>query len=132
MTSSKTFIGAIVVGAAILLGFIFSSLFQAPQALGESFTGTISRIDSATTTTVGPDTIVTIFNRGSDCDARVVSTQGQEIMLGFGTVAGFSVSATAGHYQGASTTVVYDSGQIGCGDVTAFAWASTSITVSEF
>jgi len=136
MTSAQTLIGGIVVTIAILIGLIFSGLVQTPpQALGESFTGTISRIDSATTTTVGPDTIVTIFSKGTDCDARMISTQGVGIKLAFGEVTGFGgaqLEATTGHYQAPSTTVIYDSGLVGCGSVSAFASASTSIMVSEF
>jgi len=132
MTSSKYFIGGLLVLMAIALGFIFGNLTQIPSALGEAFTGSISQIDTATTTTVGPDTIVTIFSKGTECDARVVTTSDAAVRLGFGTVTGFTVSATAGHIQAASTTVVYDSGLYGCGNVTAYGWSSTTLTVSEF
>lgn len=114
------------------MGLIVGSLVETPQAYGEAFTGTISQIDSATTTSVGPDSVITIFSKGTECDARVISTVGVPIMLGFGTVDGFTVSGTAGHLQGASTTVVYDSGEVGCGAVTAYGFSSTTITVSEF
>jgi hypothetical protein len=144
MTLTKTHILAVasVLLAAIAIYFVFA---QTNSAVGESFTGTVSQMDSATTTTVGPQgfdggNAVVIFTKNSDCDARVITTPGTSaIMLSFddfkktaNDISSSTLSATVGHLQAASTTVVYDSGQYGCGKVSAYAWATTSLTVSEF
>lgn len=109
------------------------------QALGEAFTGTAAYLQIATTTAVGPqDGEDTIFAANDTCKARVVTTRGDSaIMLSFGdkTNGDFSsttLSAGIGHLQAASTTVVYDSGLYGCGRWTAYAWVSSTISVSEF
>ena len=92
----------------------------------------------ATTTTVGPannDTL--IFAATTRCNSRIVRTQGQEIILLFdeptnGDLASSTNSFVAGFVQLASTTVAYDSGIYGCGRLTGYASASTSITAAEF
>lgn len=133
MTTKNNIISLTILVALFIFGVLAMSNMPTNLALGESFTGTISQIDSATTTTVGPDEVITIFAKGTDCDARVISTLGgSAIMLGFGTVDGFTVSGSVGHWQAASTTQAYDSGLYGCGAVTAYAYASSTITVSEF
>lgn len=109
------------------------------QAEGSAFTGTRAFLQTATTTAVGPqDGEDTIFASNETCNARVVTTRGDSaIMLSFGdkTNGDFSsttLSGTVGHLQLASTTVVYDSGLYGCGRWTVYAWASSTLTVSEF
>jgi hypothetical protein len=67
----------------------------------------------------------------STCDARIITTAGSSIMLTFSDYAGQTPSATFGHIQATSTTVVYDSGQYGCGAVKAFSFANQLLTVSE-
>lgn len=122
--------------------FAFGAFLYTPaeKALGEAFTGTISRLDSATTTSVGPQAVpaVRLFSASVDCDARVITTTGGNIFISFGepiTVGNISSSTLAngvGHLQGTSTTEVYDSGLYGCGQWHAWAPASTTITISEF
>lgn len=109
------------------------------NAWGEAFTGTAAFLQIATTTAVGPqDGEDTIFAANDTCKARVVTTQGlSAVMLSFGdkTNGDFSsttLSGQVGHLQAASTTVVYDSGLYGCGRWTAYAWVSSTISVSEF
>ena len=132
-------------GIVTLILFVFMYVFSDIQkAESESPSGTESRLDSATTTTIGPDgtdggNAVTIFSKTTDCDARVITTRGNSaIMLSFGEVAGTgeisssTLSGAAGHLQLASTTVEYNSGVYGCGRWSAYAWSTTTITVSEF
>jgi len=113
------------------------------QALGEAFTGTSAYLQIATTTVVGPQDAAfdTVFTQNDSCKSRVISTTGASaIMLNFGdpgtdrlnNVSSTTVSGSVGHWQGASTTVVYDSGLFGCGRVSAYSYATQTITVSEF
>lgn len=126
--------------ALSLIVFASVLIFKPVQtALGGAFTGTAAYLQMATTTTVGPSAgKITIFSAKTDnsCKSRVITTPGTSaIMLSFGDTTGFgstTISGTAGHLQAASTTVAYDGEIYGCGRWTAFAWSSTTITVSEF
>ena len=107
------------------------------QALGGAFTGQAAYLQTATTTTVGPQTKITIFAAKTDnsCKARVITTNYTGVFLSFGDTTGFgstTITNGTGHWQPASTTVAYDGELYGCGRVTGYAVASTSITTSEF
>lgn len=84
---------------------------------------------TSSTITVGPQSVTTIFGK-SQCAARVISTAGQSIMLSYNSAV--TPTVAIGHPQGTSTTQTYDSGLTGCGTTTAYALASTTITISEF
>lgn len=97
----------------------------------------------ATSTVVGPQgaTVVknTIFAENAACKSRVITTPGTSaIMISFddipaaGTLGSTTVSASLGFLQAASTTKEYDSAIYGCGKWQGWAWASTTLTVSEF
>lgn len=124
--------------------FAFGAFLYTPaeKALGEAFTGTASNVRIATTTTVGPQGSAVvktqIFAGNSQCKSRIVTTDGTSAIRisfkdipGAGNVGSTTVGATVGHLQLASTTVVYDSGIYGCGTWNAWAWASTSLTLTE-
>jgi hypothetical protein len=133
--STKKYLLALV-GLLAITAYVYTNSFNVQ---GASFTGTVSRLDSATTTSVGPQASpsVRIFTANTECDARVISTAGSNIFISFGEtgVAGNISSTTlnnnVGHLQLASTTEVYDSGLYGCGQWHAFGTASSTITVSE-
>lgn len=136
MKSLTTPITLLALGILVLAGvLLFKPLHT---AIGGAFTGTSAYLQTATTTAVGPDTVKTLFAAKTDgsCKSRVVTTQGTSaIMLSFGDTTGFgstTIGGTAGHLQAASTTEVYDGELYGCGRVTAFAWASSTLTTSEF
>lgn len=121
---------------ALVAVLLFKPLYQAN---GSAFTGQATFLQIATTTAVGPqDGEDTIFASNETCKARVVTTQGTSaIMLSFGDkingdFSSTTLTGTIGHLQLASTTVAYDSGIYGCGRWTVFAWASSTLTVSEF
>lgn len=139
---SKTLIGGAIAGIALALMAILAGIQQAPElSLGGAGDGLTASLDVATTTTVGPQAVrrVTLFSQKTDCEARIVTTTGNSaIMINFGepstpgNLSSTSVSGTAGHWQAASTTVAYDAELYGCGLWTAYGYASTSVTVSEF
>lgn len=127
-------LGVVLVVGAYMLGIVtkFASA-SAPSGLPAT-----QRI--ATTTSVGPQEIITIFSDKQSCSSRIISTTdgtGQAIQVLFGDptngdIASTSVSATVGHLQSASTTVMYDAGLYGCGRWTVYASATTTILLSEF
>lgn len=129
--------------AAILVALVSMALLWVSQpnnALGGAFTGSAAVQSIATTTTVGPDTVVTIFSAKKSCTARAISvTGGGGIPVHFltgdptnGDLASTTLSGVTGNIQAASTTVTYDSGLNGCGRWTAWASASTTITLVEY
>lgn len=123
--------------AAIILGAIIFAYSQTQSATGAGWLGFPSHIQSATTTAVGPDEVVTLFadEPNATCHSRVITTAGSDIMISFDDVTGFgstSLSSVVGHLQGASTTVSYDSGDYGCGLMTAYGVSSSTITISSF
>lgn len=67
----------------------------------------------------------------STCAARIVSTSASPVQLGFSAAAGSTTSATVGTLQAASTTVVYDSGIYGCGQLSAYSFTSGTVNVVE-
>lgn len=124
-------------GLFILAGILMMKPFY--QAEGSAFTGGRTFLQIATTTAVGPqDGEDTVFASNETCNARVITTQGlSAIMISFGDKTNGDFSSTTlgvavGHLQAASTTEVYDAGLYGCGRWTVYAWASSTLTVSEF
>lgn len=122
---------------------LFGIVSQTPnEAQGEAFTGTAANPRMSTTTVVGPQgaSVVKtqIFEANTACKSRIITTDGTSaIRISFkdiptsGVVGSTTVGATVGHLQLASTTVEYDSGIYGCGTWNAWAWASTSLTLTE-
>jgi len=88
-------------------------------------------VNVATTSnpTVGTSA-VTVFAT-STCLTRVVTTYASPVMITFSDRIGQTPTATFGHLQAASTTVVYDASEYGCGLYKMYGFVSTAITVSE-
>lgn len=117
----------------ILAGALFFT--QTDIANGNGYIGFPAHIQSATTTVVGPQSKITLFADVPDCKSRVVTTLGQPIRISFDDATGFgstTIGSNVGHLQAASTTVAYESGIYGCGRFTAWAPASSTITISNF
>ena len=71
----------------------------------------------------------TVIIASSTCNARIISTATTTLMLTFTDKD--TPTATFGVFQPASTTVVYDSGQYGCGQVKALSNLAGQITVQD-
>jgi len=130
----STYYAITIPAIMVIAGIITALVMQAQVAVGAAFPGQQARLQTATTTILGPGT-VTLFEASNFCLNRVVTTQGTEIKVLFGDAIGLtatSVSATVGHLQAASTTVSYDSGLYGCGKMVGRANASTTVTISSF
>lgn len=109
---------------------------------GAAFTGTASNVRMSTTTVVGPQGSAVVktqvFAANAACKSRIITTDGTSaIRISFkdiptsGNIGSTTVGATVGHLQLASTTVEYDSGIYGCGTWNIWAWASTTLSVTE-
>lgn len=86
----------------------------------------------ATTSNPAVTNTASLVFASSTCTARIITTAASPIMITFGDIAGNGgPTGTFGHLQAASTTVVYDSGQVGCGALRVYSFTSQNITVSE-
>jgi hypothetical protein len=128
----------LALGLVVLVGVLFN---QAENVSGAGWTPVAQQF--ATSTVVGPrGTGVVrevIFPENAACKSRVITTPGTSaIMISFddipaaGILGSTTVSASLGFLQAASTTKEYDSAIYGCGVWNGWAWASTTLTVSEF
>lgn len=127
-TISKQIIGTglIVAMALVFLGLVISQ----NQVYGSAPSGL--KADLATTSQISLTTTAISLMATSSCSARVVSTTNKPIMLTFSDYAGQTPTGVFGVLQAASTTVVYDSGQYGCGLVKGISFDATSnITVID-
>lgn len=123
---------------ALLAQFVIS-IYSVQQVEGSAFTGSVAVQSSATTTIVGP-AIRTIFSKQASCTARVIALSdgtGTGIRFLTGDSASFVLSTTTltnivGLNQAGSSTVTYDGGLNGCGQWTAIASASTTVTLVEY
>lgn len=122
----KTLLITVIVFCALVVGIVYTST---KVSEGSSPSGLPTNIASTTAQSVS--TTARLLVATSTCDARIITTRAQPVMLTFSDYNGPTPSATFGHLQSASTTVVYDSGQWGCGAVKVYAFGTDSITVSE-
>lgn len=115
----------------VILGMIvLTALFMTQKSYGSAPSGLPSTIATSTLLSLASRTATTLIAT-TTCASRVVSTTNSQIMLTFSDYNNAAPTATFGHMQVASTTVVYDSGQYGCGLIKAWADAATAITVTE-
>lgn len=132
MKNIPTYLLAFV--ALVSLTFMFTALrADRLKPLGSAQDGMYAVLQASATTSVGIYTPTKIFSAG-DCKARVITTNNNlSILYGLNGLGTSTVAmTTGGHYQAASTTIVYDGGLFGCADWYALASATTTITTSSF
>jgi len=113
-------------GALVLIGN-----FSVQPLLGGASLGLPASIASSSAPSLSAVTATSIFATSTSCTARIISTQAGYLMLTFSDYAGQSPAGSFGHYQAASTTVAYDSGQVGCGLVKAYSNIAQKITITD-
>lgn len=113
---------------AFSAGIVLFLLFIVGQVDAEARSGQAIMATSSTIQ-VGPQQDKTLFTSNYSCASRVISTAQQAIMLAFSST--INPGGDQGHWQAASTTVAYDSAIYGCTAVTAYAAASSTITIAE-
>lgn len=130
MKNLKAIILALGIFIIALVGILTS---QDKVVVGGAPAGLASTMATSSTISVGPQAVTALYTSNTYCTSRVISTVAQPIMLSFNAMSSTTVSGVSGHYQAASTTVSYDSGEYGCGLMSAYGFnASTTITKSEF
>jgi hypothetical protein len=121
---NRLLILACIVGLIILTAMVITQ-----RASGSAPSGLPASVASSSAQVIG--TTQRLLFATSTCSARVISTRTQPMMLGFGVygASDFVPTATTGVLQPASTTVVYDSGQYGCGAVRVISGTVTGDTI---
>lgn len=118
---------ALLVASAVLV-FSFS-YFGRADAAGGFLPATMA---SSSAVTVGTSPSTPVFATSSpNCSARIIGTASSSIMVTFTDKNGDVPNIAKGFWQGASTTVAYDSGLFGCGAVKVFSVSSQQIMVAE-
>lgn len=121
----------IILALALISAVITVFVMPVAKTFGAAPLGVVSQIATSSTISVGPQVATTIFTNTYSCTSRVISTVSQPIMISFSS--DITPTGVTGHLQAASTTIAYDSGIYGCGQVSVYGYgASTTITKSEF
>jgi hypothetical protein len=128
MTNTTKYIPYGLVILAILAAVY---LFRAPVTgvLGSAPAGLEGTVATSSLLNVSSTAITLIAT--TSCSARIITTTASPIMLTFSDYNGQTPTFQLGHLQAASTTVVYDSGQWGCGLVKAYAFNTGTITFTS-
>lgn len=96
---------------------------------GQSTSGLSATVATTTLSrTIG--TSQSLLVASSTCTSRVISTTNGAVYLTFSDIQGIVPTATTGHLQLGSTTVVYDSGLYGCGAIRAISATGGNVVVS--
>lgn len=136
--SQKQVIIAFIAIAASVLAIFLSMVFSLPRSAGATApAGLNAQVATSSTLAVGPSNNVYAMGTTTNesryqCAARVISTQGQPIMISFASLSSTTLSTTNGFWQAASTTVAYDGGLFGCDYMTIRGLsASSTINIME-
>jgi hypothetical protein len=118
----------ILVAIVALLG---GGAYVANNTSFGSVGGIQATIASSTSQTVTIATVRLLYATSSACTSRVISTQAGNIRLTFNDKLGARPTNVFGVLQTASTTVVYDAEQYGCGAVYVYPYETNTLTVLE-
>ena len=127
---TKTEITFYILGIGAVLAFAYLLATLTPSVGASAPSGLPANIATTTNPTVG--TTAALVFATSSCASRSITTSANPIMITFSDYLGQTPTATFGHLQAASTTVVYDSGQWGCGAVKIYGYTGNQVlTVTE-
>lgn len=111
-----------------ILGIVFFGWQNIKPAFGSAPSGLAATVGTSTQFTLLAGTAGTLVATSS-CSSRVVSTQNSGILLTFDDR--YIPTLGVGFWQGASTSVAYDSGLYGCGQMKAISAGAQVITVMD-
>ena len=141
MKENTLYRAGIFVGICVLMAATLISLMGTKTATAMAPYGIPATVGTSSTMTIGPSTAYnsklgdymgsTTNETAFLCGSRIVSTTGGAIMMAYASLASTTLSGSVGNYQAASTTVAYDSGLYGCGYWTFYAYATTTIVVTQ-
>lgn len=130
MTLTKYALSLAFCVLAVVVLFVLNMFFQPHQTYASAPSGLQATV--ATTSSPAVTSTAALVFATSTCAARVISTTGASgIMIGFSDAQGFVPTGSIGHWQAASTTIAYDSGQYGCGAVRIYSGINQTLTVME-
>lgn len=122
------FLSALAALTLIVLGSIVISVLNPRPTAASTLAFAVPKVATSSLVVVGPQSVNTVAATSSNCVTRIVGTVGTAIQLSFSQ--NINPTATVGHVQGASTSIPYNNGDYGCGAITGYAAASTSITIT--
>jgi len=120
----------IVIAFVIFTALIFAVIMNLKFTFASAPSGLSTTIATSSKLAVSATPFVAIAT-STNCAARIISTTGAEIRLTFTELTGDTPSGTKGYSQAASTTVVYDGGQFGCGAVKVYSFGNSTIEATE-
>ncbi len=128
MTKTINFYPVLAVTMIILVIFLayILGVGQSP-AFGSAPSGLPATFATSTITSIAANTADYNIAATSTCAARII-TVGAGALLSFN---GVPPTLAGGVWQAASTTVVYDSGQFGCGAVGIISTTAQTISIIE-
>lgn len=112
----------------ILSGVLILIVPRETPPLGSAQPGIQVSIASSSNPVLVATTVGTVIGT-TTCAARIITTQATAIVLTFNDRD--TPTLGTGVWQGASTTVAYDSGQYGCGKVKAISSAAQVLSVID-
>lgn len=127
MNSIKVSFVIVVTIFALAGAYIGIQRLASPEQFGA--TGANSRVATSSTIQVGPQQVKTLFTSRPSCSARIIGTVAVPVQVSFRS--DIVPTALIGNPVLASTTSIFSSNTVGCDAVTAYAAASTTITISE-
>jgi len=128
MTLQNTFKFAAIIDALSVTAFLIVLLQGARFAGASAPPGAPGYIATSSNPLVVPNTAIVLIST-STCNARIISTATTTLMLTFTDKD--TPTGTFGTLQAASTTVVYDSGQYGCGQIRGMSNSGGYVTVID-
>ncbi len=129
--NNKVVLSLVILGIFAIAFLLIS--FQVKMAYGSAPSGLNGNVATTTAYTLVAQTAMLVAATSTPaCSARIITTTSSAVMLTFADI-GVAPTFLTGHLQLASTTVVYDSGTVGCGPVRAFGVgaSNSTLTVSE-
>ncbi len=118
----------------VIIAIGFSYLSYKPDVIIGSAPDGVTAVTASSTVYTVAGTAVALFassTSSTSCASRAISTGVSSINLSFNP--DITPTATLGHIQATSSTVIYDSGLYGCGPWKAISLgASSQVNVSEF
>jgi len=130
-TITKSIVALIAVLGIVAVSVVSQTAFT---AFGAAPSGLPAVVGTSTTMHLVAATPTLVFPTSTypqNCAARVITTASSSVQISFSDKQSLVPGATAGHIQGASTTVAYDSGIYGCDAVRIYSWTAQKITIQE-
>lgn len=113
---------------AVALFFSLIILNEAKVADASAPSGLPANVYTESSVSLGT-TATQLAATTTNCSSRVVSTGVSPIMLTFTAANGTTTSGSVGAWQAGSTTVAYDSGLYGCGQLAGYSYTTSNVHV---